>query len=386
METPAKVTLEYIYLDGYRAPINTGGRITAPNANVRSKTKIINYEDLEWDEMDGLPSPDKLPLWSSDGSSTEQAEGDSSDIVLKPVYVRKDPFRKGYAFLVLCEVFNSDGEPHESNTRNSFARICNSSKVGEEEIRFGFEQEYVIWNNNKSRIIGWPEDGRDQDPQGRYYCGVGSWNVSGRDMVEEHMQLCMQIGIDITGINAEVLIGQWEYQVGGPSVNGLEVCDQLWISRWILHRLSENYGYVIDFEPKPKKGDWNGSGMHVNFSTKAMREMNGIDEIYKACEKLKERHKEHIDNYGTSNDQRLTGQHETASIEDFSFGVSDRGASIRIPQGVAEKGKGYLEDRRPSSNADPYLIGKRLVDTICGPVFVSPGVYTTESKPKFKTW
>jgi glutamine synthetase len=356
-----KITLEYIYLDGYTSPIKTGGLEEAPNANVRSKTKIIDRASLNYHTV---PSAESLPNWNSDGSSTRQAEGSSSDIVLKPVYVCKDPIRwkHGDAFLVLCEVFDKDGNPHPSNTRAKFRELY--EKHTNREIRFGFEQEYVIWDYKRRNLIGWPEDG-NPDPQGRYYCGVGSWNVGGRDLAERHMRLCIDAGLDITGINAEVLLGQWEYQIGGPVTDGLEICDQLWISRWLLHRASEEFGYVVDFEPKPKVGDWNGSGMHVNFSTIEMREDGGYEHIENACEKLSKRHEDHINNYGTSNDKRLTGNHETASINTFSYGVSDRGASIRIPQGVYEKQKGYLEDRRPASNADPYKIGYMLLDTVC---------------------
>jgi glutamine synthetase len=376
----SKVRLEYIYLDGYTSPIRTGGKDEAPNANVRSKTKIVDRTSLQFhiNPLTGektLPRLESLPLWNSDGSSTKQAEGDSSDIVLKPVYVRRDPTRTE-SFLVLCEVYDKDGNPHSSNTRAKFREVYEKHKS--REIRFGYEQEYVIWDYKRRNLIGWPEDG-NPDPQGRYYCGVGSWNVAGRDMVEEHMDLCIDAGLDITGINAEVLLGQWEYQIGGPETDGLEVCDQLWISRWLLHRVSEKYGYVIDFEPKPKLGDWNGSGMHVNFSTIEMREEGGYEHIIKACDKLGKVPEKHINNYGTGNDQRLTGRHETASINEFKYGVSDRGASIRIPQGVYEKQRGYLEDRRPSSNADPYNIGRVMIETVCSPmVFVSPGFSITE--------
>ena len=371
----SKIRLEYIYLDGYTSAIKAGSDEKSVNANVRSKTKIVNKNNLKWTRVD-FPNLSSLPDWGSDGSSSKQAIGDSSDIVLKPVYICKDPTRKSdNSFLVLCETYDKDGKPLESNTRAKFKRVYDIKK--NREIRFGYEQEYVIWDNKKRHLIGWPEYGTP-DAQGRYYCGVGSWNVGGRDMVEEHMEMCIEAGLDITGINAEVMLGQWEYQIGGPDTDGLEVCDQLWISRWLLHRVSEKYGYVADLQPKPKEGDWNGSGMHVNFSTIEMREDGGYEHIINACEKLSKNHEHHINEYGTGNDKRLTGDHETASMDKFSYGVSDRGASIRIPQGVHEKQKGYLEDRRPSSNADPYKIGKALVETICGPVFISPGVFVQE--------
>lgn len=370
-----KVRLEYIYLDGYTSKIKEGDVEEAPNANVRSKTKIVNANSLDYGG-DTMPTIDSIPNWNSDGSSTKQAEGDSSDIVLKPVYLRRDPTRSGSSYLVLCEVYDKDGTPHPSNTRAKFREVYDKHK--DREVRFGYEQEYVIWDNKKRNPVGWPADG-NPDPQGRYYCGVGSWNVSGRDLVEEHMDVCIKAGLDITGVNAEVMLGQWEYQIGGPETDGLEVCDQLWISRWLLHRISEKYGYVVDFEPKPKDGDWNGSGMHVNFSTIEMREEGGYEHIKRACEALEGVHEEHIKNYGTGNDRRLTGDHETASINEFSYGVSDRGASIRIPQGVHEKKRGYLEDRRPSSNGDPYKIGHKMVETVCGNKFVSPGVSVVEN-------
>ena len=277
--TKRKIRLEYIYIDGYTSPIKAGSSEESANANVRSKRKIINYDSTQWEEWEGVPKPENLPKWGSDGSSSKQAEGNASDIVLQPVYICKDPTRGKDSYLVLCEVMNPDGSPHPSNTRAKLRDIYEHHR--DREIRFGYEQEYVIWDDKKRNILGWP-DGGSPDAQGKYYCGVGSWNVAGRDMVEEHMELCIKAGLDITGINAEVMLGQWEYQIGGPEEDGLDVCDQLWISRWLLHRVSEKYGYVVDFEPKPVKGDWNGSGMHVNFSTVEMREKGGYDHIIAA--------------------------------------------------------------------------------------------------------
>lgn len=92
-------------------------------------------------------------------------------------------------------------------------------------------------------------------------------------------------------------------------------------------------------------------------------------EIEKAIERLSKHHERHIQAYdpkqGKDNERRLTGFHETSSIHDFSAGVANRGASIRIPRHVAEEGKGYLEDRRPSSNCDPYSVSEVLVRTVC---------------------
>jgi glutamine synthetase len=141
--------------------------------------------------------------------------------------------------------------------------------------------------------------------------------------------------------------------------------DEIWIARYLLDRLTEKYNYYIDYHPKPIKGDWNGSGMHANFSNTLLRTCGSKETYETVCESFRSVVKEHIDVYGQDNDQRLTGLHETASINDFSYGVSDRGASIRIPIITVEKGwKGWLEDRRPASNGDPYKIAGRIIKTV----------------------
>lgn len=329
----AHFKFEYVWIDG-----------TKPEGKLRSKTKI-----LKMDSFDGDVSI--LPDWNFDGSSTNQAEGSSSDCVLKPVASFLDPQRIN-AFLIVCEVYNADGTPHASNTR---ALVENDDK----ELWFGFEQEYVVMKDG--RPLGFPKNGYPA-PQGPYYCSVGNGNVAGREMIEEHLDICLEAGIGLTGINAEVMLGQWEYQVfaKGAKTAG----DEVIASRYFLYRLSEQYEVDIDLHPKPVKGDWNGSGMHVNFSNEVMRTVGGEDLFKAICESFRPFHEEHIAVYGSENDQRLTGLHETQSINEFSYGVSDRGASIRIPVGVAENWKGYLEDRRPASNADPYLITSRIIKTL----------------------
>ena len=333
-----KIKAEYIWIDGY-----------TPTSKLRSKTKIVNGP---------IKDVNQLPDWGFDGSSTQQAEGNDSDCLLKPVSFYKDPVRGENDILVMCEVFNADGTVHKSNHRAQLRELSN--KLTEEECWFGIEQEYTFFDGIKP--LGWPEHGFPA-PQGGYYCGVGSDEVYGRDIVEDHLEACLLAGLEISGINAEVMPGQWEFQVG--PIGPLDASDQLWIARWLLYRIGEDYGVSATLEPKPVKGDWNGAGAHTNFSTKSMREKGGLKVIESACEKLSKKHEEHIAVYGSSNEERLTGLHETCSIDDFRYGVSDRGASIRIPMGTAKDGFGYLEDRRPSANMDPYQVCFALMDTVC---------------------
>lgn len=324
---------EYIWLDG-----------TQPTAKLRSKTKLL-AEGAE------------PPIWGFDGSSTNQAEGSSSDCVLRPVKTVPDPIRGGGDVLVLCEVLDTDFTPHPSNTRAAAAEVA--ERYAEQESWFGIEQEYTFMVG--SRPLGFPEGGYPA-PQGGYYCGVGADEIFGREIVERHLDNCLTAGLPISGINAEVMPGQWEFQVGPASA--LEVADSLWLARWLLYRTAEDFGVSATIDPKPAKGDWNGAGCHTNFSTKAMRE--DYEPIIAACEALGEKAAEHIEGYGDGIDERLTGQHETAHFSQFSYGVSDRGASIRIPWQVEKDKQGYLEDRRPNANCDPYVVTRLMVDTVCG--------------------
>ncbi|PTX43017.1 glutamine synthetase [Christiangramia gaetbulicola] len=323
---------EYIWLDGYK-----------PEANLRSKTKIISGKEE--------PSLKNLPLWSYDGSSTQQAAGSSSDCILKPVKVWKDAGRDN-GYLVMCEVFNADLTPHKTNNRAKYEDAL--------DFWFGFEQEYVITKNGLP--LGFPTEGYPA-PQGKYYCGIGTKNAVARDFVEEHLDLCLACGLDITGINAEVMVGQWEFQLLGKTAKA--AADDLWLARYLLFRVAEKHGLEIELHPKPVKGDWNGSGMHANFSNEQMRSVGGEEYFKNILKNLDITHQDHIANYGSMNHERLTGLHETQSIDQFSFGVSDRGASIRIPITTVEnEWKGYLEDRRPASNACPYLITSKIVETV----------------------
>jgi len=257
---------------------------------------------------------------------------------------------------VMCEVLNADHTPHESNTRN-----CRDRITIEDEWWFGFEQEYFMYKDNWP--LGWPASTKKKPrPQGDYYCGVGDGNVVGREIVDRHTEACMNAGIGITGTNAEVALGQWEYQVLGA---GVRAGDDMWMSRYILQKIAEKHDVTINFAPKPQKGDWNGSGMHTNFSNDEMRNRGSLHLHQTICEKLKAKHQEAMGMYGADNDQRLTGKHETQSIKKFSYGISDRGASIRIPIFTVDNDYGgYLEDRRPASNADPYRVMRHIVETL----------------------
>lgn len=331
----AKTKLEYIWLDGYK-----------PTQSLRSKTKIVS---------DFGGSLSDCPLWSFDGSSTEQAPGGSSDCILKPVAIFPDPARKN-GYLVMNEVLNADGTPHESNGRATIEDDDN-------DFWFGFEQEYFLWNPETNKPIGFPANGFP-GPQGPYYCSVGAKNAFGRDIIEEHLDLCLEAGINVEGINAEVATGQWEFQVFAKGAKSAG--DQIWVARYLIERAAEKYGISVNWHCKPLGNlDWNGSGMHANFSNTLLR-TTGSKEVYdKVCEAFRPVIKEHIAVYGADNHLRLTGKHETASINDFSFGVSDRGASIRIPLATVERGwKGYLEDRRPNSAADPYKVAARIIKTV----------------------
>jgi glutamine synthetase len=200
---------------------------------------------------------------------------------------------------------------------------------------------------------------------------VGYKNVGNlaRDIVEQHIDICLDAGINIEGINAEVAKGQWEFQIFGKGSKS--AADQMWVARYIMARLGEKYCIDIEWRCKPILGpfnaplDWNGSGMHSNFSTKYLREIGGKEYFEKLMAAFNKHMDEHIAVYGPENHLRLTGLHETQSIDKFTYGLSDRGASVRMPHSFIKNGyKGYLEDRRPNSAADPYLVAGRIIKTI----------------------
>jgi len=336
-----RVQCMYVWIDG------TG-------EGLRAKTTTREEEPKSYKE---------LPIWNFDGSSTYQAEGSNSDIYLYPVAMYKDPFRGGKNKLVLCETFKYNKKPTESNHRLTCQAVM--EKAAHEKPWFGIEQEYTLLDSDK-HPLGWPKNGFP-GPQGPYYCGVGAGRVFGRDIIESHYRAMLYSGIFVSGTNAEVMPAQWEFQVG--PCEGIAMGDELWLARFLLHRVAEDFNVMVSLDPKPVTGDWNGAGAHTNFSTLAMRQEGGLKVIEDAIEKLSKQHIRHIKAYdpkeGKDNERRLTGRHETSSIHDFSAGVAHRGASIRIPRQVAEEGYGYLEDRRPASNCDPYSVTEAIIRTVC---------------------
>jgi glutamine synthetase len=347
-----RTLVEYVWL---------GGDITDPDDPnqklLHSKVKVFHHSEEDKEKIASL-NPEALPVWTFDGSSTGQAEGKTSDCFLKPVRVTHNP--SGNGLIALCEVFVAKDDvfvPHPTNTRAQLRTAVSNGGV-ELEPLFGFEQEYTLFQEGKP--LGWPETG-EPEPQGPYYCSVGADRTFGRNLVNSHMLACIDVGLPISGINAEVMPGQWEYQIG--PVDPVTAADCVWIARYLLDRMGEHVNTTISLDPKPVSGDWNGAGMHTNFSTKQTREEDGISYLKKLCEGLSTRIDEHISVYGKGIENRLTGKHETCSLQEFRYGVGDRTASIRIPLHVAVQKSGYLEDRRPCANADPYEVARVIVES-----------------------
>ena len=336
--------IEYIWLDHEN--------------NYRSKTRILND-----DGSDGPFCIEKIPIWNFDGSSTKQADGEDSEVYIKPVYMGRDPFRKQMdSWLVLCDTWLPNGNPHPDNTRVTAMKVFSQQPVIDSETWFGLEQEFFI--TKRGLPIGMDshtfKDSRTENIQGPYYCGVGTGNCHCRDFMDEAVKNMVDSGLNMTGLNFEVAPGQAEFQI---MTEGIDAADELHLARYILMRTAEKHDLTIDLHPKPFKTNLNGSGCHTNYSTKAMREDGGYDLIIAAIEKLKEKHDEHIVIYGKDNDMRLSGKWETADINTFTYGVADRGASVRIPRFTERDKKGYLEDRRPASNMDPYLVTAKIAET-----------------------
>ena len=340
-----KIMAEYVWIDG------TG-------INLRSKSRTLPHAVKDLSE---------IPEWNYDGSSCGQATTSDSEVIVKPVAFFADPFRGGDNILVLCSSYiwadtdRSKLLPANTNFRHFAEPIFESTKTF--EPWFGIEQEYTLFEAKTSFIkwpLGWPEGGYPA-AQGPYYCSVGSSVCFGRIIMDLHYKACLAANITISGTNAEVLPGQWEFQIG--PCEGIDVGDHLWMARYLLFRVAEDFNINVDLHPKPIAGNWNGSGCHTNYSTNQTRGEDGLEFIVEAIEKLKEAHSDHIKVYGLDNNKRLTGKHETSSMKTFKYGVGDRGASIRIPTMVNKDGRGYFEDRRPASNVDPYVVSAMIAST-----------------------
>jgi glutamine synthetase len=343
LDQKGSIIAEYIWIDG------TG-------LDIRAKSKTITKP---------ITSLADLPEWNYDGSSCYMASTHNSEVIMKPVAYFPDPFRGGDNIIVMTETFVWADEnftqlkPANTNFRYYANKIFEAGQ--HEEPWFGIEQEYTLLENMSkftTRPLGWPSSGFP-GPQGPYYCSVGANVCFGRAIQDAHYKACLFAGIRISGTNAEVMPGQWEFQVG--PCKGVEIGDHLWVARYLLYRVAEDFGINVSFEPKLFR-DWNGAGCHTNFSTKTMREVGGMEYIEELIKRLGTKHLEHIQVYG-KNEKRLTGHHETSSVSTFSYGVGNRGSSVRIPTTTAAEKKGYIEDRRPASDIDPYVVGAFLVDT-----------------------
>jgi glutamine synthetase len=333
--------LEYIWIGGKN--------------EIRSKTRVMNLELSEYNTS-------LIPDWNYDGSSTWQANSnEDTEIILKPRAIFNDPFREDGKcrfrfYLVLCDTYKSSGEPTETNHRHNAVSLFD--KLNEQEPWFGLEQEYFFSKHSKELCHSF--DG-DLIPEGYHYCGIAQ-NANERIIVEQHLQMCISAGIKISGINAEVSKGQWEFQIG--PCEGIQAGDHLIVARYILERLAEKAGLFIIYQPKPR-ANINGSGCHINFSTVKTRNENGIVIIHNYIERLEKKHSQHIAVYGENNHSRLTGLHETSCIDKFSWGVGTRNTSIRIPNQTFRENRGYFEDRRPAANIDPYLATSIILNTCC---------------------
>jgi glutamine synthetase len=328
------VSIEYVWISG--------------NYELRSKIKVMY--DTRIDNISDIPE------WNYDGSSTDQAEGINSEIIIKPMSLFKESINHMY---VICDTYDYQGNPLETNNR--FKANETFDKNIQAKPWFGLEQEYFLIDPKTNKPLGFDSNKN----QGQYYCSVGCGNAHGRHIAEEHMKFCMKVGVNISGMNAEVAPGQWEYQIG--PCEGIEAGDHLWMARYLLQKVAEKHNIIVNIEPKPLEGDWNGSGCHTNYSTEYMRNgsgtYNGLFYINKAIDNLSLKHEEHMNVYGIGNELRMTGNHETANYKIFSQGIANRGASIRIGNSNYNNKKGYFEDRRPSSNCDPYLVTSIIFKT-----------------------
>lgn len=317
------------------------------NGELRSKTRVLTWQVNKLED---------IPIWNYDGSSTNQATSEMSEVYIYPRRIFRCPFRRPNGLIAMCDTYTPDGIPLKNNYRNHASTIFD--KYADQKVWFGLEQEYFIYDTKTNYPVGFDPKGK----QGQYYCSVGGNNAFCRNISEEHLEACIYAGIKISGTNIEVAPGQHEFQIG--PVEGIDASDQLWVARYILEKISEHHGKYIVFLPKPLKGNWNGSGCHINVSTENMRKNGGLNVIYNAISKLGEKHAEYMKICGEHNEERMTGTHETSSYDKFTFGIANRSCSIRIPMETYQNKKGYFEDRRPAANCDPYLVTSKILEII----------------------
>ncbi len=323
--------------------------------------------------------------WNFDGSSTGQATTESSEVILKVVSQFNHPFIND-GFLFLCATYDINGKPLSNNYYDKANEIFNTdNKCSELKPWFGLEQEYFMYDknltiNNKDYEFD-PTLGHNNSMNhsssinnnyskslkiinsNKFYCSPINQDPDEVKISIEHLEACIKAGIRISGNNAEVVQHQWEFQIG--PVEGIEAGNQLLMARYLLNIIASKYNKIVNYHPKPIKGV-NGSGCHINFSTKQMRdEKDGLTYIMNAIEKLKDNHSYHMENYGNDNNKRMTGLNETSSYDKFTWGVGSRNTSVRIGYDTFKNNKGYFEDRRPASNINPYLATSIIFQTCC---------------------
>ena len=326
---------------------------------LRSGTRVVDSDNSY------ILDPTTIPIWNYDGSATKQAGSQDSEIILKPKRVIKCPFRRGNNLIVLCDCYTYDNEPISTNHRYAAEAIFQNETVKQSKPWYGLEQQFYFREFKSDRIMGFDTNTlTNPQKQGQYYCSIGAKNSFGRPVMEDFLENILFAGLSVSGINGEIGPGQWEFQIG--PVEGIDAGDQMYLARYILEKTAEKYEIIVDYHPKPLEGSvWNGSGCHINFSTEEMRQTGGLTKILEAIEKLKDNHEEHMAVYGRDSDQRLIVPNDISKFDTFTFGIANSESSIKISHTVKENGYGYLEDRRPASNIEPYSAIAIIAETIC---------------------
>uniref|UniRef100_A0A914DZH4 glutamine synthetase n=1 Tax=Acrobeloides nanus TaxID=290746 RepID=A0A914DZH4_9BILA len=340
LSTNGKIKVEYVW-------INVSGQ------TFQSKTRTLDFEPKTLSDV---------PMWTCVYDPVKET-------YLKPVGLYNDPFRLAPHKIVFCETLEKDMNPSFFNSRQRCNEVMEAAK--DQHPWFGMEQEYTLLGADK-HPLGWPKDGFpapqvNAEGLAVYQMASGTGTVMGRKISECHYAACLYAGLSIAGTNAEELLSEWEYQIG--PVEGIHLGDQVWMSRFLLYRVAEQFDVIVTFNPKIAAGDWSGAGCHCNFSTEKMRQPGGLKVILEACEKLSKAHKEHLAYYdaaqGKDNARRMIGRSTAPPLEECVVGIMNRTASIRVPLMVEQNGCGYLEDRRPAANCDPYLVTEAIVKTVC---------------------